>query len=448
MRMPVAMRRVPVLAAALGALLVSAPTAGAAQTQIVRPTEFTSGISNECPIPDLVQGPDGNVWFAEYANHAIGRITPQGQVTEMPFGDPADPWGLPGGVAIGPDANIWFVTLGGRVGRMTTQGQTTVFSDGITGFLGELASLSDLSAVQPPSITRGPDGNLWFTELAATIGRITPQGQVAEFTEGITDAPVVTPDDLLPLGRFGGITAGPDGNVWFTELRGAIGRITPQGQVTEYEAGISPGSVPQSIVAGPDGNLWFTELFGSRIGRITPQGQVSEFPLAPGSAPQGIDVGPDGALWFAARGARSLGRITPQGELTLFAHQSNPYWQPSAVTAGPGGRVWFARSGVVGVLDPATSGTDPPTGLGPGAVDRRAPTVRRLRLRGRRLSFVLSEPATLTARSGRRRARWRLRAGTVRVTVPAWLAGAARRGVRLILRDAAGNRRSVVLRRR
>ena len=33
----------------------------------------------------------------------------------------------------------------------------------------------------PSGITAGPDGNLWFTEAAATIGRITPAGTVTEF---------------------------------------------------------------------------------------------------------------------------------------------------------------------------------------------------------------------------------------------------------------------------
>jgi streptogramin lyase len=30
------------------------------------------------------------------------------------------------------------------------------------------------------------------------------------------------------------IAAGPDGNLWFTEPNGKIGRLTPLGDVTEY----------------------------------------------------------------------------------------------------------------------------------------------------------------------------------------------------------------------
>jgi streptogramin lyase len=39
--------------------------------------------------------------------------------------------------------------------------------------------------------------------------------------------------------------------------------------ITEFSTGISAGGFPYRITAGPDGNLWFTEFSGSRIGWIT-----------------------------------------------------------------------------------------------------------------------------------------------------------------------------------
>jgi streptogramin lyase len=84
---------------------------------------------------------------------------------------------------------------------------------------------------------------------------------VTEFSSGIS--PGAYPND--------GITAGPDGNLWFTEYHGdRIGRINPTtGEVTEFSDGITAGAYPNGITAGPDGNLWFTEIIGNRIGRIT-----------------------------------------------------------------------------------------------------------------------------------------------------------------------------------
>src|SRR5947199_7864073 len=72
------------------------------------------------------------------------------------------------------------------------------------------------------------------------------------------------------------ITAGPDGNVWFTDSNGNhIGRVTPAGVITEFSVPTS-SSLPVGICMGPDGNLWFTEAHGHKIGRITPAGVITE----------------------------------------------------------------------------------------------------------------------------------------------------------------------------
>src|SRR5438034_737511 len=97
-----------------------------------------------------------------------------------------------------------------------------------------------------------------------------------------------------------GITAGPDGNLWFTEYSGNnIGRITTSGAITEFPLPTA-NSAPFGITAGPDGNLWFTEFVGNKIGRITTSGAITEVPLpTANSAPYGITAGPGGIrLWF------------------------------------------------------------------------------------------------------------------------------------------------------
>jgi streptogramin lyase len=58
------------------------------------------------------------------------------------------------------------------------------------------------------------------------------------------------------------------------------------------------------ITAGPDGNVWFTEQTGNNIGQIDLTTHViTEFPIPTAdSEPQGITVGPNGNLWFTESG--------------------------------------------------------------------------------------------------------------------------------------------------
>ena len=216
----------------------------------------------------------------------------------------------PFGMTAGPDGNLWFLEIAAnKVGRLTPAGQLTEFP---------LPPAQHSSMTMLNAITAGPDGNLWFTEEdASKIGRITPAGQLTEFA---------VPNPLW-------ITAGPDGNLWFTE-GGHIGRITPTGQITLFS---EPGG-PVSITAGRDGNLWFTEDEGNQIGRITPTGQLTEFPLPTHVSPWMIVAGPDGNLWFTEIDASQIGRITPNGQITEFSlpSNSNNAW---GITAGPDGNL-------------------------------------------------------------------------------------------------------------
>ncbi len=63
--------------------------------------------------------------------------------------------------------------------------------------------------------------------------------------------------------------------------------------ITEFSAGITPGSAPISIAAGPDGNLWFSNK--------TAHGPGNDHPSGRGDWSDGITAGPDGNLWFTTR---------------------------------------------------------------------------------------------------------------------------------------------------
>lgn len=57
------------------------------------------------------------------------------------------------------------------------------------------------------------------------------------------------------------VTAAPDGNMWFTDegQTPAVGRVTPQGAIREFSAGVAAGSEPAAITPAADGRVWFTD---------------------------------------------------------------------------------------------------------------------------------------------------------------------------------------------
>jgi len=153
---------------------------------------------------------------------------------------------------------------------------------------------------------------------------------------------VVISEYILPETDSGlrGITQGPDGNIWFTEVKGnKIGKITPSGDITEYSLQ-DANSNPHAIVTGPDGNLWFTEKNNNKIAKISLDGVVTEFPLPnPHSNPNEIIVGPDNALWFTEQNLPGrIGRITIDGAITEFPVVN----YPGPLVLGPDNNIWFS----------------------------------------------------------------------------------------------------------
>lgn len=197
--------------------------------------------------------------------------------------------------------------------------------------------------------------------LAALPGVAIAPPTITEFSAGIT--PGSAPRDIV---------AGPDGALWFTGggLSGNLGRITTTGSVSEHTTGLSVGGGPWGITAASDGNLWFTEnaLVGG-VGRATTLGAASLFTAGlPGTpALREITEGPDGNLWATA-GANPgyVVRITPTGTITSFGAGIQNNATPSGITAGPDGNIWFTEVGPparIGRITPAGVATEFETGL-------------------------------------------------------------------------------------
>jgi streptogramin lyase len=348
-----------------------------------------TGAINEYAIPtpgsqpvSIVNGPDGAVWFTEFAGNKIGRLGTDGTFTEYPIPTPG---AQADDMAVGPDGNLWFAeTAGNKIGRITTAGVIDEF-DGLP------------PASRPTAVAAGADGNVWFTERALT----TPSGRIGS----ITPTGVITTYPLPSNGHPLTIAAGSDGALWFTESPGnRIGRIDPAtGVVSEFPVP-TPQSAPWEITGGPDGNLWFTELLGNKIGRITTDGTITEFPLAtPVSQPNTIRPGTDPnpaddcafqqdalgnaaffarysdfgdcvtalattkTLWFTEQAANRVAQITTDGQIFEFPLPTAGS-QPGGITQSSDGDMWFtefagnaiARLQLHGVGNPAPPTTQAP----------------------------------------------------------------------------------------
>jgi virginiamycin B lyase len=280
---------------------------------------FGSGLIDEFPTPTpysganrIVTGPDGNLWYTTGVG-LIGRVSMDGTISEITVRIGSDIHGI----VVGPDSNLWFAETNSNViGRMS-----------VTGAFVEFVTPSLVG--QPNEITRGSDGNLWFTDRVSGLGRVTTQGTIT---------------DVVPLLGPGAITSGPDGNLWFTlaelSLSNSIGRFaltTPNFNATFP----LPHNVdPTDVTPGPDGNVWFTEFAAKRVGRITPSGDITEFdiPAAAGS-PNVLTQGPDGSLWIAA--SNEIVVMATNGVVTREISMPQNVNGSSGITTGPDGNVWF-----------------------------------------------------------------------------------------------------------
>lgn len=261
----------------------------------------------------IASGPDGNLWVGEEGGFA--RVSTSGTVTHYPL------LGIGGTPVFGSDGNLWLLT-NQALWRSTLAGVATQVP--LTAAHGK-----------PWRLAAGPDGNLWITfnsldGTGGTIVRVTTAGVLTEF-------PVPT------VAFLEGICAGPDGAVWFTEYgANRIGRITTSGVVTEFPIPTA-STFPVNITTGPDGNLWFTESGTSpQVGRITPSGTVTEFPSTFSTRyGDAISAGPDGRVWFAVRYEPYVAAITSAGVVTKIPIPSGN--EAGDITTGPDHAIWYTE---------------------------------------------------------------------------------------------------------
>ncbi|HEY5332222.1 MAG TPA: hypothetical protein VIJ21_01635 [Solirubrobacterales bacterium] len=195
-------------------------------------------------------------------------------------------------------------------------------------------------------LTAGAEGYLWFagvhhgSQPSNVIGWITPNGKVHE------DA---IPDSGSTLG-IGGLTAGPEGGMYFTEpAANRVGRLTPDGLFGGFTVS-TPEARPTGIVAAPGGYLWVSLEAAGKVVRLGPTGLANEIPLPAGLEPAAIALGADAAAWTVDSGTGTVTRISasPGRTISFPISEASTKFSPrttfSDIVAGPDGKLWLSQS--------------------------------------------------------------------------------------------------------
>jgi streptogramin lyase len=207
-------------------------------------TYFRDGLREESDPREIVLGPDGNLWFSDPWVNAIGKVTPDGSITQF------DAPGLfRSSLFPGPDGNIWWADWG--LNRIAPGGEIKWFGTPGNG-----------ESRNPEDLAFGPDDELWFTSSRfedpgnGAIGRMAPGGQVEEYNVGIN--PGSWPREIV---------LGPDGNFWFADWgeTSAIGRITPEGNRYVPPWYVEPEAPPSASPPPASPRIPEVGLTGKRI---------------------------------------------------------------------------------------------------------------------------------------------------------------------------------------
>ncbi len=240
---------------------------------------------------------EGNIWFTANYKGYIGRLNPQtGEVVEylMPDSRARDPHSL----AFDSKGTLWFtVQTGNFVGRLVTR----------TG----IVTLRQLPAAdsKPYGIAVNSKGIPFFCELGTNkIGRIDPGTMdIAEYRLPKGSRPrrlAITRDDM----------------VFYTDYRrGYVGRLNPSnGKVDEWPSPGGRDSRPYGMTASPDGVIWYSEsgVEPNTIVRFDPKKGSFEKQGVPsgGGVIRNMAATSRGDIYIACSGVNKVGIVTPQHE--------------------------------------------------------------------------------------------------------------------------------------
>jgi cysteine-rich repeat protein len=288
------------------------------------------GLETSFTMEGIATDRDGNVYIADYDNHRIRRLDPDGQMTTI-AGTGVDGFSGDGGPALA--AQLY------RPRDVAVDGLGNVYiADGFrvrrvdpTGIITTVPGLGSVGAVAVDGI-----GTL-FVAVGNGISKVDTNGTITTLATGLS------PFD---------IALDAAGNVYVANYSThRILRVDPTGAVTTV-AGTTSGysgddgpataaqlSYPNGVALDAAGNLYISEWGNDRIRRVAATGIITtlagttagfagdggQAAVAQLAGPEGVAVGADGTVYVADGGNYRLRAIAPTGVITTVAGNGSPF---------------------------------------------------------------------------------------------------------------------------
>ncbi|TMU50379.1 IPT/TIG domain-containing protein [Flagellimonas algicola] len=281
---------------------------------------------------DLVRDTKGNLFVLDFYNHAIRKVTPEGQVsTFVGNGAPGDADGMgtrasfyfSEGLAIDNDDNIYVADTGNHsIRKITPSGEVSTIVGGADEFEDHIGRAVELDS--PVGIVVGDDNALYVTEIEEHIIRRISLDDLKVSTYAGSRIGFGGDDDgCLETARFRNpydITMGDNGKMLVTDIGSHRIRSIDQksGMVTtlagSVEAGYEDGDrdrvkfrTPSSIAIGKDGTVFISDSENNCIRQMDSNGMV--FTIAGTPDTSGYKNGPGNKAQFARpNGILSVGK--------------------------------------------------------------------------------------------------------------------------------------------
>lgn len=239
-------------------------------------------------------------------------------------------------------------------------------------------------AVHVHSVTKAPDGTVWFSEDAnCTLGKFDPETQKFKTFQPDfckpkeDDAKTGRGANAIGLGSMNSIRLDPNGFIW-----GGGSMLVRFDPKTEKFMEFPEARTPYGIELDQQGNIWFAEfpregMIGKmdtktlKITKWTPPttarlaalngslpdenyGNSSTHPKT--SGPRRITVDSQGIVWFGEWWGNQLGRFDPKTEKFQEFALPDPSPTPYAVAVDRNDFVWYSSydDDILGRLDPKT----------------------------------------------------------------------------------------------